>query len=181
MLHEERRHDQHATDPIRGIVSFIRRASSGLPGGWPLAAALRMSMSRGRPPTFCSSFLIFSSSITSYFGRARSAFSTAAKLRSGHSSISAAVDPCLRAASATDLSGFTTLNANSNRCFASNAARPQARRPLSATLQWPHGRRRPGGLIPNGSTIVRDGNEPRRTDREGCAGGGGERSDAPIL
>jgi len=69
-----------------------------------------MSMSRTSSPTLRCSFAICSSlAASSSFGRARRAFSPAAKNCSFQRSISAIVKPCLRAASAAEVSPLTML------------------------------------------------------------------------
>jgi len=78
-----------------------------------------MSLSRTRSPIFCFSFLICSSfTASSFLGRLRRAFSAPSRNFSRQSSTSATVSPCIRAASAIDVSPFKILTTSATRRLA---------------------------------------------------------------
>src|SRR5581483_8288151 len=153
LAHRRARYAQPVTDPTLGNARHDLLQSPDVVGsvGRPFAASRRMSTSRRSSPTFCLTFLICSSlRASSSFGRARSAFSAAKRKRSCQSSISATVSPCLRAASATDLSPRTMLSTKATRRFAvhrctSSGTSAIAIHPSAATWPRSSGWRQPGG------------------------------------
>jgi len=120
-LQTRARYPQHLTHPPLGRPRnhFPHSSDVRCAKGWRFIASFKMSLSSTSSPTFCLSCLICSSlSASSSRGRERSAFSAANKNRSCHSSIPPTVRPCLRAASAAEVSPRTMLNTNAARRFA---------------------------------------------------------------
>src|SRR6266581_4999483 len=114
-------HRENPTASTRRHPGQCRSYSSDVFGakGRSLLASFRMSRSRTSSPTFCLSFLICSSfRASSSLGRARSAFSAPSRNRSRHSSTSATVSPCFRAAACADVSPFKMLRISVARRFA---------------------------------------------------------------
>src|SRR5215471_12269825 len=114
----------HREDPTYPAFRHVRPRllhSSDVFGrkGRSLLASLSTSRSSPNSPTFCLSFLICSSfSASSSWGRARRAFSAPSRNRSRHSSTSAPVNPCFRAAAWAELSPFRMLRISDARRFA---------------------------------------------------------------
>src|SRR5215831_5545201 len=114
----------HRQDPAHPPLGHVRprlsHSSDVFAGkGRSLLASFRTSRSRTNSPTFCLSFLICSSfRASSSLGRARRAFSAPSRYRSRHSSTSATVNPCFRAASWAEVSPFRMLRINDARRFA---------------------------------------------------------------
>src|SRR5262252_5616216 len=112
---------KHSTHSAHRYAGQRPHYSSDVPGvvGRCFAASRRMSRSMVSSPTLRLSRLTSSSrSASSSFGRARSAFSAPSRKRSRHSSTSATLTPCRRAASAAVVSPLSTLITRVARCFA---------------------------------------------------------------
>ena len=109
-----------ATPPFRDTRQCRSHASDVFRSkGYGFNASRKISLSRTRSPIFCFSFLICSSfTASSSFGRVRSAFSAPTRNFSRQSSTSATVSPCVRAASATDVSPFKILTTSATRRLA---------------------------------------------------------------
>src|SRR5215472_3261087 len=114
----------HRQDPAHPALGQVRprlsHSSDVFAGkGRSLLASFSTSRSRTNSPTFCLSFLICSSfKASSSLGRARNAFSAPSRNRSRHSSTSATVNPCFRAAAWAEVSPFRMLRTKDARRFA---------------------------------------------------------------
>ena len=141
-LRDTRRRASHASDVFRSK-------------GEGFNASRKISLSRTRSPIFWFSFLIGSSfTASSSYGRVRSAFSAPDRNFSRQSSTSATVSPCVRAASATEVSPFRRLTTRATGVWPSTAQSG-----LLILMPWPppwstSGPCLRGGLAFKGSRIV---------------------------